>query len=95
MEEKVSMNSVMESMTPEQQMYVKGLLGRNQQLTMMVQQLQDQIGFKKLDYLFKVVELGVFDDSFTTMCAKEIQEIMFGSPEDPQPVEDPKPGAEE
>lgn len=95
MEEKVSMNSIMESMTPEQQTYVKSLLGRNQQLTMMVNQLQNQVGFKQLDYLFKVIELGVFSESFTERCSKEIEEIMFGSPQDPEPVEDPKPETEE
>lgn len=52
-----------------------GLRGLNNQLLMQLQQANMGNLFKRLDYLFKVVE---FEESFTaefaTKCAKEIEE---------------------
>lgn len=34
--------------------------------------LQEQLMYKRLDYLFKLVENGTFDNDFTLQCKKEI-----------------------
>lgn len=64
---------------------------QNQQMTQYIQRLRQQIGemrfdlqTKRMDYLFKVVELysehldrwQLFDDEFVHNCAKEIQESL-------------------
>lgn len=56
---------------------VAGLEGLNQQLIMRLQ--SENLGnlFKRLDYLFKVVEnKEAFDTDFVAECTKEIKEFM-------------------
>lgn len=53
---------------------VAGLKGMNNQLIMQLQQMNMGNLFKRLDYLFKVVELReAFNADFATRCAAEIE----------------------
>lgn len=74
-----------EKMSPEEQKkaYVS-LMVQNQQMVMRMNQTETQMMLKRLDYLFKIVELGVFSEEFTEKCTKEIESIMFekGAPEE-------------
>ena len=57
---------------------------QNQQLNLMLQQAMTNI-FKRLDYLFKVLEnKDCFDSDFVITCADEIKDIITG------PVEETK-----
>ena len=57
---------------------------QNRQLYAKLQELQVDNMFKRLDYLFKVVEnTGVFSIDFHTRCVEEIESLMT-SPEEPQ-----------
>lgn len=50
---------------------------QNQQLTKKCQELDNFNMFKRLDYLFKVLDYPtLFDKKFVSTCAKEIKEIM-------------------
>ena len=58
---------------------------QNQQLNMMLQQANMTNIFKRLDYLFKVLEnKDCFDSDFVITCADEIKDIITG------PVEETK-----
>lgn len=53
---------------------VAGLKGMNNQLIMQLQQMNMGNLFKRLDYLFKVVEFKeAFDADFVTKCTREIE----------------------
>ena len=50
---------------------------QNQQLNLMLQQANMTNIFKRLDYLFKVLELkDCFDSEFVITCSDEIKELM-------------------
>ena len=50
---------------------------QNQQLNMMLQQANMTNMFKRMDYLFKVLELKqCFDSEFIIACSDEIKELM-------------------
>ena len=56
---------------------VTGLRGMNNQLIMQLQQMNIGNLFKRLDYLFKVVEFReAFNSDFATKCVEEIEEHM-------------------
>ena len=58
---------------------------QNQQLNLMLQQANMTNIFKRLDYLFKVLEnKDCFDSDFVIACADEIKDIITG------PVEETK-----
>lgn len=62
---------------------------QNQQLNMMLQQSNMTNMFKRMDYLFKVLELQhCFDSEFVITCSDEIKELMT------PPVEDEAEGKE-
>ena len=66
---------------------------QNRQLYAKLQELQVDNMFKRLDYLFKVVEnTGVFSIDFHTRCVEEIESLMT-IPEEPQ--EEKKEATEE
>ena len=66
---------------------------QNRQLYAKLQELQVDNMFKRLDYLFKVVEnTGVFSIDFHTKCVEEIESLMT-IPEEPQ--EEKKEATEE
>ena len=57
---------------------------QNRQLYAKLQEMQVDNMFKRLDYLFKVVEnTGVFSIDFHTRCVEEIESLMT-IPEEPQ-----------
>ena len=50
---------------------------QNQQLNMMLQQANMTNMFKRMDYLFKILELkDCFDTEFVITCSDEIKELM-------------------
>ena len=50
---------------------------QNQQLNMMLQQANMTNIFKRMDYLFKVLEMkDCFDSEFVITCSDEIKELM-------------------
>ena len=62
---------------------------QNQQLNMMLQQANMTNMFKRMDYLFKVLELRqCFDSEFVITCSNEIKELMT------LPVENEEKGKE-
>lgn len=66
---------------------VAGLKGMNNQLIMQLQQMNMGNLFKRIDYLFKVLEVAPsFNPEFVSQCAKEI-ELHMTPPE--QVVEEP------
>lgn len=66
---------------------------QNRQLYAKLQEMQVSNMFKRLDYLFKVVEnTGVFSIDFHTKCVEEIESLMT-IPEEPQ--EEKKEATEE
>lgn len=69
---------------------IQGLKSQNTQLMYQLQNLNMQNVFKRLDYLFKVVENECsFAQEFVTKCIEEIQEVMI--PKDTEePTEDEK-----
>lgn len=82
MEEKDKVASNVKTDRPEKMSY--------EQLENIAHQLSEQVNslymklqasnmtntFKRLDYLFKVVEIGKFDDEFTQNCINEIKDLM-------------------
>lgn len=76
MEEKV--NETQKKMSYEELEQVAAQLSQqSQQLYARLQQADMTNMFKRLDYLFKVVENGpMFPNEFLDMCATEIQEII-------------------
>lgn len=87
MEEMKRLGEEFEALSPEKQRqaYIT-LMVQQKQLIARMQQMSDQAMFKKLDYLFKVVELGVFDENFENKCKSEIELIVFGE-ETPEETE--------
>lgn len=76
MEKEVKSNlSQVEKPTYEQlENEVKGLKGMNNQLIMQLQQMNVQNLFKRMDYLFKVVENREgFRQEFVEKCAEELE----------------------
>lgn len=72
-----------EAMSPEdKKKTATQLFMQLRQASAQLRQMSDQTMFKKLDYLFKVLELGTFEPTFTFKCEKEIQAIMFGEEEE-------------
>lgn len=81
MEETKSFEEKYEQATPEERKALTiRLLHQNSQLANAVRQLQDTTAFKRLDYLFKVVDSAMFDEEFENRCKEEIKFIMFGEP---------------
>ena len=76
MEEKV--NETQKKMSYEELEQVAAQLSQqSQQLYARLQQADMTNMFKRLDYLFKVVEIGpMFPNEFLDMCVTEIQEII-------------------
>lgn len=46
------------------------------------QQLAEQVTFKRLDYLFKVVDNPVFPEELINKATKDIEMLLFGDPEE-------------
>lgn len=59
------------------------LVEENRKLKGAIQEMYMTNTFKRLDYLFKVVEStdSVFSKDFIAKCAKEIEDITFGTEE--------------
>lgn len=70
--------------TPEQyKELITALKSQNAQLMYQLQGANLHNMFKRLDYLFKVVENAVvFDEAFVDQCVKEIKELMTPPEED-------------
>ena len=85
MEEKEVKASNSEKLSYEQLENVAHQLSeQNRQLYAKLQEMQVSNMFKRLDYLFKVVEnTGVFSIDFHTRCVEEIESLMT-IPEEPQ-----------
>lgn len=66
----------------EQLSMATNLYMQNRNAAIKLNQMDNAVMFKRLDYLFKVIELGTFGVEFTTKCEQEIQAIMFGEPEE-------------
>lgn len=65
---------------------VVGLRGMNNQLIMQLQQMNMGNLFKRLDYLFKVVEFReAFNTDFAAKCAEEIEDHMTPPEETDKP----------
>ena len=88
MEEIKNLQEKFQGMTPEdQQSLLTNLYMQNMQMSNRLRQFENQTLFKKMDYLFKVIDLGVFKDDFTKKCEAEIEAIMFGIPENDKDIE--------
>ena len=94
MEEKEVKASNSEKLSYEQLENVAHQLSeQNRQLYAKLQEMQVSNMFKRLDYLFKVIEnTGVFSIDFHTKCVEEIESLMT-IPEEPQ--EEKKEATEE
>lgn len=56
---------------------VDQLYGRNQQLVEALNEKNTALMFKRMDYLFKIVEQShMFDDEFVTKCIDELQKTL-------------------
>lgn len=67
--------------------YVEALKSQNSQLIYQLQNANLSNMFKRLDYLFKVVENAtMFDEEFVDKCTTEIKELMT-PPEEEKPEE--------
>lgn len=75
--------------TKEQYMeFIKALKSQNAQLMHQLQNANMINMFKRLDYLFKVVENApMFDEAFVDKCVEEIKELMT-PPSEEEKVED-------
>ena len=71
-------NNKKKELSYEELKNVAGQLSQqNQQLNMMLQQANMTNMFKRMDYLFKVLELKqCFDSEFIIACSDEIKELM-------------------
>lgn len=68
---------------------VTGLRSMNNQLIMQLQQMNMANLFKRLDYLFKVVELReAFNPEFITRCTREIEGHLTPSEVPDEPAND-------
>ena len=62
---------------------------QNQQLNMMIQQANMNNMFKRLDYLFKVLEFkGCFDSEFVITCSEEIKSMINPEEESEEAVKE-------
>lgn len=53
------------------------LYGRNQQLVEALNEKNTALMFKRMDYLFKIIEQShMFDDEFVTKCINELQKTL-------------------
>lgn len=78
MEEIKNFQEKFKDMTSEQQLsIITNMYMREAQLTNRLRQLEDQLAFKELDYLFKVIEIGTFSNELTKKCEDRIHAIMF------------------
>lgn len=83
MEEVKMFQDKFSSLSAEEQLSMAtNLFMQNRNAAVKLNQMDNAVMFKKLDYLFKVVELGTFNENFTAQCEQEIQAIMFGEPEE-------------
>lgn len=56
---------------------VDQLYGRNQQLVEALNEKNTALMFKRMDYLFKIIEQShMFDDEFVTKCIDELQKTL-------------------
>lgn len=79
MEEIKGFQEKFQSMSDEEKLsLVTNLYMQNVQAAHKLQQMDNQVMFKKLDYLFRVVECTLFGEEFTKRCEEEIKLIMFG-----------------
>lgn len=87
MEEKEVVNA---EPTKEQIMkFVEALKSQNAQLMYQLQNANLSNMFKRLDYLFKVVEnAAMFDEAFVDQCVAEIKELMTPPEEESEKAED-------
>lgn len=79
MEEKM-----LEGMTPEQVNFVQKLITQNQVLSSRLQQAQEMIAYKRLDYLIGITsipEIGKVAPDFRERSLKEIEFILFDTSE--------------
>lgn len=79
MEEKM-----LEGMTPEQVNFVQKLITQNQVLSSRLQQAQEMITYKRLDYLIGITsipEIGKVAPDFRERSLKEIEFILFDTSE--------------
>lgn len=79
MEEKM-----LEGMTPEQVNFVQKLITQNQVLSSRLQQAQEMIAYKRLDYLIGITnipEIGEIAPDFRERCIKEMEFILFDTSE--------------
>lgn len=79
MEEKM-----LEGMTPEQVNFVQKLITQNQVLSSRLQQAQEMIAYKRLDYLIGITsipEIGKVAPDFRERSLKEIEFILFNTSE--------------
>lgn len=79
MEEKM-----LEGMTPEQVNFVQKLITQNQVMSSRLQQAQEMIAYKRLDYLIGITnipEIGEVAPDFRERCFKEMEFILFDTSE--------------
>ena len=79
MEEKM-----LEGMTPEQVNFVQKLITQNQVLSSRLQQAQEMIAYKRLDYLIGITNIpgiGKVAPDFRERSLKEIEFILFDTSE--------------
>lgn len=84
MEEETKQETSTKKFTYEQLEQIAGSLSTQvQQLTNRLQESNMFNMFKRLDYLFKVLELSSkFNEDFVNKCIKEVEEIMTPSTEE-------------
>lgn len=75
---------MLEGMTPEQVNFVQKLITQNQVLSSRLQQAQEMITYKRLDYLIGITnipEIGKVAPDFRERSLKEIEFILFDTSE--------------
>lgn len=66
--------------------YAKQLSMQAQRMSHRIMELEEMVNFKRLDYLFKVVEYPIqFPEDFVRECVEEIVTIMTIKPEQEEP----------
>lgn len=69
--------------------FIEALKSQNAQLMYQLQNANMTNMFKRLDYLFKVVEnAAMFDEAFVDQCVAEIKELMTPPEEESEKAED-------
>lgn len=78
--EKKNVEKVNQQNAPTQEQLtqlVDQLYGRNQQLVEALNEKNTALMFKRMDYLFKIIEQShMFDDEFVTKCIDELQKTL-------------------